>query len=387
MGRRSRWIGAMALACSAAVAAVVSNSARSAEQAQAVPAAVTSGVSFTTTALPEITNLPPARNTPYSIDDLKAIQARVEAVVKHVLPAVVAISIRSNDMVEQGSGVIVSKDGYVLTAGHVSGTPGTKLVIILSNGTAVSGMALGANTQIDSGMIKIDTEHYPADYPYVPMGDSTRLSAGQWVVALGHPGGYQGTRPPVVRIGRVLRTPSNVHGDRSRGNTPYIRTDCELIMGDSGGPLFDLDGRLVGINSRIGEDVSANIHVPIDTYEQSWKLLADSKVSKGDYEGLLGSLKGPSRAQASAQSSHGSLGAIVASDLRITQIFDGGAAEKAHLSAEDVITKVNGKSIKTLEELHDIIAALAPGKSVSLEYRRAGKSSEVSVTLLPAGND
>lgn len=379
MARRSPWLAYLALTCAAVYAAIVSVTALSDNSALAAPDS-TSALPFSTTALPEITSLKPVPGNPTSLDDFRAIQARVEAVVQHVLPAVVAVSIREGPEVEQGSGVIVSKDGYILTAGHVSGTPKTSIRVIMSNNHAVDGFALGADTQIDSGMIKIDTQKYPADYPSVPLGDSSHLRAGQWVIALGHPGGYQPGRPPVVRIGRVLKVPDPRHGDPSRGRTEYIQTDCELIMGDSGGPVFDLDGRLVGINSRIGQEVSSNIHVPINAFSQNWRDLAAGRLLHGNaYAGLFGAPPA-----LPPEAAHGSLNASIASNLQILQVFDGGAAEHAHLSPGDIITKVNGQPLKSLDDLIAIVGKLAPGKSIKLEYLRDNKASEVSLTLMPA---
>ncbi len=216
-------------------------------------------VPFMTDAPKSITQLPPVPIVPSSLGDLKAIQTRVEAVVKTAMPATVAILLDD----AQGSGVIVSRDGYVLTAGHVSGTPGQLMEIVLSNGLHVQAKAIGANNNIDSGMVKITTAPPPGGFPFVPLGTAKDLKSGQWVVAMGHPGGFREDRPPVVRLGRVLLA-----------NRAMIGTDCPLISGDSGGPLFDLDGRLIGINSRIGATTTANIHVPIDTFETTWGQLA-----------------------------------------------------------------------------------------------------------------
>ncbi len=374
MAHRSQWLGLMVLACAGTVAAIVSTSAFSASPPETAPA---EGAPYTTATVPEIAKLKGAPNNPTSVEDLRAIQTRVEAVVKHAMPAVVALTIISGREVEEGSGVIVSKDGYILTAGHVSGQPHTQVGIILSNGQRVRGESLGAQTDIDSGMVKIDTKTYPADYPFVPLGNSDRLSAGEWVVDLGHPGGYEATRPPVVRIGRVLRAPDPQHGDPSRGHTEFIRTDCEMIMGDSGGPLFDLDGRLVGINSRIGMDVDANIHVPVNTFEDHWMVLAGAELLKSD-RGIFGAQAGASP----KTTSRGSLGASVAENLKVLQVFEGGAADLAHLRPEDVITKVNGKAVKTRDELSALLRAMSPGTALTVDYLRGDKPAEASVTLL-----
>ena len=239
-----------------------------------------SPVAYSTEAHREITQLPAAPVTPGNVDDLKLIQSRVEAVVKEALPATVAILLDDG----QGSGVIVSRDGYVLTAGHVSGKPGQKVTIMLSTGEELHGKALGANNNIDSGMVKItDKAADPKKgFPFVPLGTAKKLKAGQWLVAMGHPGGYREDRPPVVRLGRVLYV---------QDNNKWFATDCPLINGDSGGPVFDLDGRLIGINSRIGMTLTTNVHVPIDTFEETWDRLAKGE-EWGDKKGLLARMCG-----------------------------------------------------------------------------------------------
>jgi serine protease Do len=219
-------------------------------------------IPISTEARPDILKLPAASNDPKSVADLKAIETRVAAVAKATLPATVGLRVGSG----QGSGVIVSRDGYVLTAGHVSGTPGEPIRIILSDGREVKARTLGANNAIDSGMVKITD---PGEYPFVPVGTAKKLVAGQWVVAVGHPGGLVRGRPPVVRLGRVLLA-----------NSQFVGTDSPLVGGDSGGPLFDLDGRLIGIHSAIGTTTTQNMHVPVDTYVETWERLA-----KGDLWG------------------------------------------------------------------------------------------------------
>jgi hypothetical protein len=175
--------------------------------------------------------------------------------VAKVQPAVVGVSIGP----AQGSGVIV-KGGRVLTAGHVSGQPGRTVTLHLADGRKLKGKTLGRNADIDSGLIEITDK---GDWPGVEMGKSADLKKGQWVVAIGHPGGYRANRTPVVRLGRVLEV-----------NAGAIVTDCPLVGGDSGGPLFDLDGKIIGIHSRIGGPIMANLHVPVGTYVDTWDRLA-----------------------------------------------------------------------------------------------------------------
>src|SRR5262249_45555918 len=160
-------------------------------------------------------------------------------------PAVVGIRLGQH----QGSGIIVTKDGFVLTAGHVSGEPGKTATVIFPDGKELKAKTLGKNGGIDSGMMKIATE---GEYPFVEMGKSDPIKKGDWVLAIGHPGGFRTNRTPVVRVGRVLQATSL-----------FLRSDCTLVGGDSGGPLFDMRGQVVGIHSRIGDgSITANIHVP-----------------------------------------------------------------------------------------------------------------------------
>jgi hypothetical protein len=222
--------------------------------------------------------LPPvfSRPQPESINDLKAIEARVQALLPKIMPAVVGVKIGA----AQGSGVIVDNEGHVLTAGHVSDAPAGKNAqreVVLPGGKILPVKVLGRNSSIDSGMLLItDREE---EFPHVEMGKSAELKRGDWVLAIGHPGGYKSNRGLVVRVGRVLEA-----------NPKYIRTDCTLVGGDSGGPLFDMHGRVVGIHSRIGNDIAFNIHVPVDTFRQTWNRLASGEKFGGkltDREALV----------------------------------------------------------------------------------------------------
>jgi len=307
----------------------------------------------------EIANLPPAPTTPKSVEDLKIIQRRVEAVVREALPATVAILLED----AQGSGVIISPDGYILTAGHVSGKPNQTVMIVLSGGRRVRAKTLGANHSIDSGILKIID---PGDYPYVPIGTAKTLTAGQWVVALGHPGGLQSGRPPVVRLGRVLLDYSKMIG-----------TDCPLINGDSGGPLFDLDGRLVGINSRIGETTTTNIHVPIDTYVATWDRLA-----KGDEWG------GVSGLFARRDDGPNDSGVVLGVNVKeaqggavISRVRAGTPAEKAGLHEGDIIQKFEGIVVKGGDDLAAAVQKKKPGDAVKIDILRDQKPMIISVTL------
>jgi serine protease Do len=329
---------------------------------------------YTTQARPEIVSLPPAPLTPITTSDLKAIQSRVEAVVREALPAVVGIVMSDG----QGSGVIVSRDGYVLTAGHVSGKPGTDVVIVLSNGVRVQGKSMGANNGIDSGMVKITT---PGDYPYVPVGSAANLVAGQWAVAMGHPGGYQRSRPPVLRLGRVL----SVVRLRPGGGINAVATDCPLINGDSGGPVFDLDGRVIGINSRIGISLTQNVHVPIDTFKDTWDRLAKGEqwgggfFARHDFRGGDGTVVPPGSIPAIPV-----LGVRLGSNTKgavITLVRAGSGAEGAGLREGDIVIKFNGQAVKSEDDLTSLLARQKPGDVVPVDVLRSDETKRLMVKL------
>ncbi len=194
---------------------------------------------------------------PENLEQLRAIEERIRDVATRAVPATVATQLGAS----RGSGVIVSEDGLVLTAGHVVGKPGQDVTFTLHDGKTVKGKTLGMYSTADAGMMQI-TE--PGKWPFVAPGRSAELQPGSWCVAVGHPLGYRTGRPPAIRAGRVLRL-----GDM------VVQSDCPLVGGDSGGPLFNLDGEVIGINSRIGGAMSMNFHVPIDVFHENWdRLLA-----------------------------------------------------------------------------------------------------------------
>jgi serine protease Do len=161
----------------------------------------------------------------------------------------------------------VSKEGHVLTAGHVSGTAGREVTLLLPDGRKLKGKTLGIQLGLDSGLIQITDK---GDWPVAVMGQSAELKPGQWCLALGHPGGYLPGRSAVARLGRILSQ-----------NPPAIMTDCALTGGDSGGPLLDLQGKVIGITSRGNAGAMEQIAVPVDAYRDTWERLVKGEVWGG----------------------------------------------------------------------------------------------------------
>lgn len=299
----------------------------------------------------------PVPASPASAAELLAVEARVEVVSKAVLPAVVGVTVENG----QGSGVIVSPDGYVLTAAHVTGEPNLNIWITLPDGRRVKAKTLGTNKGIDSGLIKIDG---PGPWPYCEIGKSGLLAKGQWVLALGHPGGYQRNRPPVVRLGRVLA---------NNGVDGFVMTDCTLVGGDSGGPLFDLDGKVVGIHSRIGPSTLNNMHVPADTYTGTWDRLV-----KGDAWGDKFAFLRPNGPMLGigGENLDGEPGA------RITNVTANGPAADAGIRSGDVVTLFDGKPVTSIEQLAEMISKKKVGDAVPITVTRDGKKVEFDVKLV-----
>lgn len=289
-------------------------------------------------------------STPASPDDLAKIQQQVQKVVADAKAATVGI-INGG---AQGSGVIVGEEGYVLTAGHVARRPGRTVTLVLPDGRKLKGKTLGINRGIDSGLIQITEE---GEWPHVEMGKLENVEPGDWCVSLGHPGGYRSNRPPVVRLGRVIEVRSG-----------FVRTDCTLIGGDSGGPLFDLEGKVIGIHSRISGPTSANFHVPIDTYHETWDRLAKAEM----WGEVRGRPRGPML---------GIVGGTHEKGCLIREVLPGSPAAKAELQPDDIIATFDSQEVKGIRGLVELIAKKKAGDEVELEIVRGEETVTCKVKL------
>lgn len=275
--------------------------------------------------------------SPGGVADLKAMEKHVQSLRDRLLAATVGVQVGP----AQGSGVIISPDGYVLTAAHVSGTPSRDVTFFFPDGKTRRGKTLGMNRSLDAGIMKISGG---SNFPHVEMGDSAALREGQWCLATGHPGGYQPDRSPVLRMGRVLLIDSQA-----------ITTDCTLVGGDSGGPLFDMMGRVIGINSRIAQPLASNMHVPVVEYKTSWDRMVKGE-AWGHYLGqepFLG-VRGEADAKAA----------------KLTTVFPDSPAEKAGLKTGDVILQFDGKDVPDFPALTEMVKNKQPGDNVRIRVQR-----------------
>jgi serine protease Do len=299
-----------------------------------------------------------AREPSRNLQDLARLESKVETVAAKVMPATVALL--SDRTGSSGSGVIASEDGLILTAAHVvEGT--AELLVVFPNGKQVPGKVLGANFSKDIAMVKI-TE--PGKWPFVTMGTSKPLEAGDWVIALGHSAGFDAGRTPPVRFGRVI----------AKGPINFLTTDCTLIGGDSGGPLFDVDGKIVGIHSSIGRPLNANNHAGIDGFRDDWNRLIAGE-SWGELS--MNPFANPEMPSLGIfmEKTRGDLGILV------MRMISGSPAAAAGIRTGDVIRSIDGNAVRNDTQLRLILAQHKSGDKVKVGVLRDSENLEMKVTL------
>lgn len=290
---------------------------------------------------------------PADVDDLRRIQDQLQRVLARALPATASVEIGN----AAGSGVVVSADGLVLTAAHVISRPGRKAWIELPDGRRLRGTTLGADHEADAGMVKIDAP--PADLPFAPVAQGPPLEPGEWVVTTGQPGGLVAGRAPPVRLGRVLFRDDEL-----------LCTDCKLVGGDSGGPLFNMRGEVVGIHSSIGPMITHNFHVPVTAFRRDWQRLLDGELWGGRY-----------RERDSGRAVLGVSGNSDGGRCLLTQVTDNMPAAKAGVKVGDIVTAVDGREISTFDQLANIVAFKRAGERITLRLDRRGEVIELRVQL------
>ena len=297
------------------------------------------------------------KEAPESLSDLISIQKQVQKVLPRCMAATVTLQMGGSS----GSGVVVNKEGLVLTAGHVSGQPGRAVKIILADGRELKGKALGMNGDTDSGLVQITDP--PDDLPVVEYDKSKKElpGVGQWCIAVGNPGGLDKDRGVVVRVGRVISARSDT-----------IRTDCMLLGGDSGGPLFNFNGVVIGIHSRISSRPDSNMHVSMPAFQADWKALKDSKA--------LGKRSGGGRPRLT-----GTFLGVLAEDHEqgalVIEVREDTPASKAGLKKDDIIQKVNDIQITKAQSLTDEIRKFKPKTKVKITLLREEKEKVLEVVL------
>ena len=293
------------------------------------------------------------KQVPESIRDLKKIQGALQETLPRARSATVSIDLGGGS----GSGVIVNEAGLVLTAAHVSGGVGKKMTVIMEDGTRHESTSLGLVANTDAAMIRIDKE---GSYPFVEIDREDTASLGDWVYALGHSGGFDKERGVGVRIGRLVRMADQT-----------INSDCSLIGGDSGGPLFDMNGRLIGIHSRVGQTLEQNMHVPIREFIAHWDgMLGDEFIGEGPFAQRAGAAfigVGTEKREAGG--------------LLVTAVGEQSPAEKAGIKVGDVILELDGEKVEEKEAFSAAVKERKPGDKVELRILRDNEEIKVEVEL------
>lgn len=270
-----------------------------------------------------------------------------------------------------GSGFIISADGLILTNHHVV-DGADEIKVRLTDNREFTGKVLGSDAKTDIAVVKIEAK----DLPYLTMGNSDELKVGEWVAAIGSPFGLDNTVTSGIVSAKSRKLPSDQY-------VPFIQTDVAVNPGNSGGPLFNMKGEVVGINSQIfstsGGFMGLSFAIPSNLAMQiKDQLVKNGKVTRGRIGVVIQSV---TRDLAESFGMKAPKGAIV------SQVEKDGPAAKAGLQEGDIITAVNGKAIDDSVDMPVIIGSMAPGSIAKLSIIRNNKDMTLDVKVEEAPNE
>jgi serine protease Do len=298
------------------------------------------------------------KTEPVTLESLLKTQRQVQAQLPVVEGAVIAL----DSTTSAASGVIISPDGLVLTAGHVvqglmeAGSRDGMCQVVLADGSKVTAKALGRDLATDAGMMQLQGAR--RSWPYVPLGRSVDAArVGDWCFALGHPGGRDVARGPVLRVGKVLRMSANA-----------VQSDCVLMGGDSGGPLFNLKGQVIGIHSQIWEGRDQNAHVALGAFLRSWDALLKGQV--------ITETESAQVAWLGVATVWHERGGVLVEELAAESPAGAGG-----LQAGDVILRADDQELREAGDLAKVISCHAAGETVQLSVQRGPSTQEFRVKL------
>ena len=265
----------------------------------------------------------------------------------------------------EGSGFIVSPDGYILTNAHVV-ADADEVTVRTTDRREYTAKVVGLDKRTDVAVIKIEGK----DLPVVRLGDPSKLRPGEWVLAIGSPFTFENS----VTAGIVSATGRSMPGEDL---VPFIQTDVAVNPGNSGGPLFNLNGEVVGINSQIysrsGGYMGLSFAIPIDVANNvRQQLVSTGKVTRGRIGVQIQEVNAQ---MADAFSLDRPRGALVG------QVIAGGPAAKAGVKVGDVILSVNGKDVERSAQLPGVISAIKPGDTAKVDVWREGSTKTLSVKV------
>ena len=270
-----------------------------------------------------------------------------------------------------GSGFIISADGLILTNHHVV-DGADEIKVRLTDNREFTGKVLGSDAKTDIAVVKIDAK----DLPYLTMGNSDELKVGEWVAAIGSPFGLDNTVTSGIVSAKSRKLPSDQYG-------PFIQTDVAVNPGNSGGPLFNMKGEVVGINSQIfstsGGFMGLSFAIPSNLAMQiKDQLVKNGKVTRGRIGVVI---------QSVTQDLAESFGMKTPKGAIVSQVEKDGPAAKAGLQEGDIITAVNGRAIDDSVDMPVIIGSMAPGSIAKLSIIRNNKDMTLDVKVEEAPNE
>ena len=270
-----------------------------------------------------------------------------------------------------GSGFIISADGLILTNHHVV-DGADEIKVRLTDNREFTGKVLGSDAKTDIAVVKIEAK----DLPYLTMGNSDELKVGEWVAAIGSPFGLDNTVTSGIVSAKSRKLPSDQY-------VPFIQTDVAVNPGNSGGPLFNMKGEVVGINSQIfstsGGFMGLSFAIPSNLAMQiKDQLVKNGKVTRGRIGVVI---------QSVTQDLAESFGMKAPKGAIVSQVEKDGPAAKAGLQEGDIITAVNGKAIDDSVDMPVIIGSMAPGSIAKLSIIRNNKDMTLDVKVEEAPNE
>lgn len=262
-----------------------------------------------------------------------------------------------------GSGFVIREDGLIVTNAHVV-TDAERIQVRLADGRRFEGKLVGKDSRVDLAVVQIEGVQ---GLPVFSLGDSNRIRVGEFVMALGHPFGLEQS----VSFGIVSRKGSPLQV--ASPGFDFVQTDAAVNPGNSGGPLVNMAGEVVGVNSMAARSGSIGFAIPVNVV----KSLLPQLVEKGKVEwGWLGV-----GIDEVSDEDLPKLGLSEARGVLVRRVMPGEPADKGGLKAMDVILNVDGESVHAPRDLQRIIATSPPGKTVTLKVVREGKETELSVTV------
>jgi serine protease Do len=266
-----------------------------------------------------------------------------------------------------GSGVVVDKNGYILTNNHVVEKATRIKVKFTSDDTEYDAHVVGTDPLTDLAVVKVDKSNLTA----AAIGNSDAIQVGDWAIAIGSPFGFNET----MTVGIISAKERDIPGDTTSFQH-FLQTDAAINPGNSGGPLLNLRGEVIGINtmiaSRTGGNQGIGFAMPINTAAKVYnQIIKSGHVTRGSI-----GIRFPSDNNGDLLKAYGAKQGVF-----VENVQPGGPAEKAGIKAEDVVTAVNGKPIKKGQDLIDEVAETPVGNSVSITLLRDGKPQTINVTV------